>query len=745
MTSRREFLTAGGAALASATAAAGAAESPWYRRVYRWGQTNITEKDPVRYDIAWWREYWKRTQVQGVIINAGGIVAYYPSKYPLHHRAEFLNGRDLYGELAKAAHDDGLAVLARMDSNRVAEDFARAHPDWLARDSSGNPYRAADKFVTCINGPYYEKYIPEILTEIIERSHPEGLTDNSWAGLGRDSICYCENCARRFRDKAGQPLPKRHDWNDPVYRQWIEWSYSRRLDVWDLNNRTSKAAGGPNCLWIGMNSGSISGQSRSFRDHKAICERAEIILLDHQSRSDMGGFQQNADHGKLVHGLLGWDKLMPESMAMYQAGRSSFRVASKPAAEARMWMIAGFAGGIQPWWHHVGAYHEDRRMYRTAEPVMRWHKANEQYLVNRRPIAAVGLVWSQRNLDYYCRGDSAELVELPYRGFAQALVRARVPYIPLHADHIERDGANLAALVLPNLAAMSDAQCAAVRRFVERGGGLIATGASSLYNEWGDPRGDFALADLFGAHATGTPLGAAQSPERRSADRTLHTYLRLSPELRAGVWGPKAGDEPAPAGKRHPVLRGFEETDILPYGGTLEPIRTDPGVEIPLTFVPAFPIYPPETAWMRQPKTDIPGLVLKGRVAYLPADIDRRFGRENLPDHGDLLANLARWVVGDRMPLSVEGRGLIDCHLYTQPGRVILHVVNLTSAGSWRAPIDELIPLGPLAVRVRLPEGVRARRAQFLVAGGSGTPKVGGGQASFEVKSVLDHEVVVIE
>src|SRR5512144_1342521 len=93
------------------------ATAPWYRRACRWGQTNITEKDPVRYDIPWWREFWKRTQVQGVIVNAGGIVAYYPSKFPLHHRAEFLNGRDLFGELARAAHEDGLAVLARMDSN----------------------------------------------------------------------------------------------------------------------------------------------------------------------------------------------------------------------------------------------------------------------------------------------------------------------------------------------------------------------------------------------------------------------------------------------------------------------------------------------------------------------------------------------------------------------------------------------------------------------------------------------------
>src|ERR1017187_1401571 len=133
MPTRRGFLqtTFAGAAASAAHTGAGV---PWYRRACRWGQTTITERDPVRYDIPWWREYWKRTQVQGVIINAGGIVAYYPSKFPLQHRAEFLNGRDLYGELARAAHEDGLAVLARMDSNRVAEDFFRAHPDWFARE-----------------------------------------------------------------------------------------------------------------------------------------------------------------------------------------------------------------------------------------------------------------------------------------------------------------------------------------------------------------------------------------------------------------------------------------------------------------------------------------------------------------------------------------------------------------------------------------------------------------------------------
>src|SRR5262245_23580465 len=222
---------------------------PWYRRAYRLGQTNSTEKYPFRYDIAWWREQWKRTRVQAVIVNAGGIVAYYPSRFPLHHQAEFLNGRDLFGEITKAAHDDGIFVMARMDSSRAGEDFFRAHPDWFARDARDSPYRAADKYIACINSAYYEQYLPDVLREIIERSHPDGFTDNSWSGLGRDSICYCVNCARIFRERTGRALPRAADWRDTDYRAWIEWNYARRIEVWELNNRITRTAGGAHCVW----------------------------------------------------------------------------------------------------------------------------------------------------------------------------------------------------------------------------------------------------------------------------------------------------------------------------------------------------------------------------------------------------------------------------------------------------------------------------------------------------------------
>ena len=723
---------------------------PWYKRVTRWGQVNITEKDPSQYDIGWWRKFWKRTQTNGVIVNAGGIVAYYPTRIPLHYQPEYLQGRDLFGDLCKAAHEDGIAVFARMDSNRANEEFYKAHPDWFAIDASGKPYRAGDLYITCINGPYYNEHIPSILTEIATLYHPEGFTDNSWSGLGRDSICYCNNCKKSFKDKTGNDIPQAKNWDDRVYREWIKWNYDRRLEIWDLNNRTTKAAGGVDCIWSGMNSGSPGDQSRSFRDLKRICERAEILMLDHQARSDAGGFQDNSETGKLVHGMLGWNKLAPESMAQYQASRPWFRLASKPAAEARMWMLAGIAGGIQPWWHMISAYHEDRRLYKTAEPVLKWHKTNEEYLINREPIATVGLVWSQQNVDFYGRDNAQELIELPWRGMTHALIKARIPYLPVHADDIDRDAKKFSVLILPNVGSMSNEQSASIRRFVENGGGLIATGSSSLYDEWGDMRNDFGLADVFGAHFIKQQSPTDQPQLPKLANDAYHTYLRLTPELRRQMDGPHKADEPMITGHRHEILTGFEETDTLPYGGLLDPLTVDDRAQVLATFIPQFPTYPPEKAWMREPKTDIPGVIVNerangSRVAFIPADIDRQFGRMNLPDHAQLLINAIKWTAKDNLPLKVDGTGFIDCHLYKQRNSLVLHILNLTNSATWRQPIHELISVGPFKVKIKLPSEVIGRNVKSLVSNQSVKANLAKGWVEFDVKNILDHEVMVVQ
>ena len=104
----------------------------------------------------------------------------------------------------------------------------------------------------------------------------------------------------------------------------------------------------------------------------------------------------------------------------------------------------------------------------------------------------------------------------------------------------------------------------------------------------------------------------------------------------------------------------------------------------------------------------------------------------------------SRWAATERIPLSVEGPGLLDCHLYRQSDRLILHLVNLTSTGSWRAPVDELIPIGPLRVKIKLPPGLSPQKPRLMVSGESVHLSLRDRWAIFDIKTILDHEMVVL-
>ena len=134
----------------------------------------------------------------------------------------------------------------------------------------------------------------------------------------------------------------------------------------------------------------------------------------------------------------------------------------------------------------------------------------------------------------------------------------------------------------------------------------------------------------------------------------------------------------------------------------------------------------------------------KSRIAYLPAEIDSRYGRDNLPDHANLLANIVRWAAEGQEVLDVKGPGLLDCHLYAQPDCLILHLINLSNEAAWKAPVEELIPVGPIHVRVRLTGGIRGESAHSLVSSRQMAANVTGGWASFDVSSIAEHEVLVI-
>lgn len=120
----------------------------------------------------------------------------------------------------------------------------------------------------------------------------------------------------------------------------------------------------------------------------------------------------------------------------------------------------------------------------------------------------------------------------------------------------------------------------------------------------------------------------------------------------------------------------------------------------------------------------------------------------SFPVHGDVLANLVRWSAKDSIPLLVQGAGLLGCELYQQGSRLILHVLNFTSAGTWRSPMHEFIAVGPIRMQVKLPAAFAAspvKSVRTMVSNQTLPVAVNNGWVNLELKSILDHELVVIE
>ena len=65
-------------------------------------------------------------------MSAGGIVAYYPTLVPLHHRSAWLGDTDPFGTLVAGCRAQNMNVVARVDPHAVRDEVRRAHPDWIS-------------------------------------------------------------------------------------------------------------------------------------------------------------------------------------------------------------------------------------------------------------------------------------------------------------------------------------------------------------------------------------------------------------------------------------------------------------------------------------------------------------------------------------------------------------------------------------------------------------------------------------
>ena len=160
--------------------------------------------------------------------------------------------------------------------------------------------------------------------------------------------------------------------------------------------------------------------------------------------------------------------------------------------EMRLWVAEGTANGMRPWFTKFSGTLYDRRWLPVVERIYTWHAQHERYLRNEVPLARVALLLSEQTASVHpgvAQGDRAADHVL---GMYHALVEARVPFEMVHEALLTPDRLDrFKLLILADAAALSDAQCAALEPTSARGGSVLATFATSLYDEQRQPAGRF--------------------------------------------------------------------------------------------------------------------------------------------------------------------------------------------------------------------------------------------------------------
>lgn len=724
---RREFLAVSAASAIVASAGEPRAQEngkPWYTTMRRCGQINFNERDPLTMDTNAWADYWSSLKVDAVLLNGGGIVAFYPTEVPYHHRSEFLGSRDLFGEMVAASRKRGLRVVARMDCNYAYEEALKARPEWFERNGDGSPRRHNEStwlYKTCMFSSYFTEQMPAIYREINRRYPVDGFFTNGWPGTGALTVCHCENCQKLYRDKVGGVPPEQTDAASPLYRKYYDASMDRVLEVWRLWDQVAKEKM-PDSVYVG----NLGGGIRTVKDVKRLGEVAGWFNADHQGRSGDTVIWDCAQQGRVAQSVMK-GRTITNVTGSYSNSRPTWRHVTKSPAEATLWMAQTTASGMVPWFHWLGGAPEDNRWREVGRSFFNWLAANEPHFRNRRSVTDLAVLYPQRTIAFYKSGeragswrglDRAQTSDY-LQGLYYALLEGRFFFDFVHqADLAPETLRKYRALLIPNAAYLSDKECGQIGQFAAAGGSVLATFETSRYDEWGDPRRDFALADLFGASAAGDVIG----PHGNS-------YMRIE--------------------QQHPVLKDLEGTALLPGAENRVTIRASESGPLLLSVVPYYPAFPPEMVYARKPRTDEPAAILRqkgnSRVAYFSGDIDRTFWRSGNTDLSQLIQNTVRWVLGDaRQPVSITGEGMAEVFAWETAAGYALHVVNYNNPNMTRGFLRRFYAIGPQQVEFDVAAGKKVGSVRALRAGRALAFKQSNHTVRFEVPSVVDYEVIAL-
>lgn len=411
-----------------------------------------------------------------LLINAGGIMAFYPTKLPFHYKNPYVKD-DMLGRVISLCHENGIRVIVRFDFSRIHESFFEEHPDWFYISPKGERVDNYGMMVASVNGDYMQKHAFEIVQEVIDNYPVDGMFVNMFGYNTMDyykgvyhGIDQNPNDKKRFTEfSGGMTLPTVEDENDPVFIKYKEFKKHSTNELLKRMRDLIKSQR-PNIALCTYNDDFID-----IMRHEAQGELHHLPYFAYIASENVNTIESTFD-----------DKIASSSSIQQITFGSRYHAVPPVRIRNRLFQSIAHGSGLDISLMGDMRNYEDERGFDVIKEVYAYHKKNEKYYGDYRPTAKIAII----KQDYWPGGSVMEEM----RGFEQILKEEHIQfdlvlkkYLSLRFDKLK----DYKIILLAHLNNFSDDEIEVLKKLTEEGVNIIATNQSMADN----PE---ALKELFG-------------------------------------------------------------------------------------------------------------------------------------------------------------------------------------------------------------------------------------------------------
>jgi hypothetical protein len=575
----------------------------------------------------------------------------------LGHKHSGLGELDLLGRVLDLAHQRDMVVLAYY-SNVWDVSVARVHPEWMMRDAEGNAsYERWPR--VCLNTPYRE-LVQAHLRELLSRYAVDGL----WMDMLHVLPCYCPQCEAQYRERFGRPMPRHKEgraWLDLVHFQY------EVLGEYIGQARTLVKSLRPDAVFMFNYFGSPYAPPSNGLDATGLLCLSDCGTTE--GYTEWHGVQFPSYAARLMRAATHDRPYEVLTSRFIRTWDFTIRPLEQMKFEAFSVVANGGAVGLDDSPYHDGR--AEPEVYRRLAEVYSEIEAREPWLLNSEPLYYAGLYHSLKTREvaemfgeathdgegggFY--GFYPEQLEAPAdvvlstQGAFKVMIEGHLPTQFIYDQGLTAEElGRFRVIYMPNVAAVSEDEAELLRMYVKEGGGLVATGATSLYDEWGEQRQNFLLADILGVDFV-----------RRGP--FSFNYLQPLP----GALGNELGDAPL----AH--YRPMQEVHLNRLADVVATL-TEPIVET------GGEVYYHNNQPAPYRRTDVPAVAMsqvgQGRVVYISGEPELNYAVLGHAPYRRLIVRALTWAAGERPGIVPHAPLNTEVAFRRLNGNVILHFLT---------------------------------------------------------------------